>query len=244
MREKSVLFAVIIVLALFTIGVARAQQSDSSEVPSATPADETVAPANDTTTTSPTKQTPIIPEDPEKEYLEGIGLLKSGEFELAAATLEEVIQLKPGKSLAYLNLARAYLKMGRLDKALQNAEKAVIMMPTSSSAYNTLARVYALKKKYEKAIENYQTAIKLNPANSWAYNNLGLTYLYLKRDQDAVQTLEKAVALKSPKPLMYNNLGIAYTRTGNIDKARAAFQMALKLDPKFQKVERNLKALK
>ena len=87
----------------------------------------------------------------------------AGRNDLAIQLLNQVINLHPGFSEAYSDLAKLLKKEGRLEEA--------------SEAYSNLAKLLKKEGRLEEAIAHYQKAIELEPNNSSNYSNLGLIFL-------------------------------------------------------------------
>jgi tetratricopeptide (TPR) repeat protein len=86
--------------------------------------------------------------------------------------------------------------------------------------------VYDALEDYPKVRSNYRQALKVNP----------------ERTADMVQWLTQSVAAKPSAP-RYVELGILLQETGKLSEARAAYEQALKLDPKLKQATEYLAAL-
>jgi Tfp pilus assembly protein PilF len=62
--------------------------------------------------------------------------------------------------------------------------------------------------------------------------------------REAIYRWERAVALDSKYAAAYNNLAVGYEHEGAFEKAKAAYEMALKLDPKNNYVKQNFDLFK
>lgn len=89
------------------------------------------------------------------------------------------------------------------------------------------------------AIASFEKAVELSPSHGWALNNLGFAYLRANENVKAVEVLEKASGLLPTVAYVQNNLGVALERVGRPDEAKAAYQHAMDLSPKYVKARIN-----
>jgi tetratricopeptide (TPR) repeat protein len=181
------------------------------------------------------------------------------EYDLWAHDLEVV----PGSALAISNLGDALNKMGRAEEALPFLQKSAQLLPTDSVRHGNLAVDLVQRNRLQDAIPEYETAISLSrePAvQSHYYESLAAVYDALEdyakvrsnyqqalkvtpeRTADMVQWLTQSVAAKPSAP-RYVELGILLQETDKLSEARAAYEQALKLDPKMIVANEYLDAL-
>jgi tetratricopeptide (TPR) repeat protein len=86
--------------------------------------------------------------------------------------------------------------------------------------------------KLEDAKRNFEAALKADKTFAEAHNNLGVLYYMQKKYGNAVKEYEKALELRQAASF-YANLANAHFARKDYDKAAAAFQQALALDPQF-----------
>jgi tetratricopeptide (TPR) repeat protein len=181
------------------------------------------------------------------------------EYDLWAHDLEVV----PGSALAISNLGDALNKMGRAEEALPFLEKSARLLPADSVRHGNLAVDLVQCNRLQDAIPEYETAISLTqePAvQSHYYESLAAVYDALEdyakvrsnyrqalkvtpqRSADMVQWLTESVAAKPSAP-RYVELGILLQETGKLPEARAAYEQALKLNPKLIEAKQSLDVL-
>lgn len=78
-------------------------------------------------------------------------------------------------------------------------------------------------KDYQGAADLFIQAIKADAGNAQYHKDLGICYQRLRRYPEAIAELEKAAALDKTIADIYPPLALAYIKTGNMDKAVAAF---------------------
>lgn len=81
------------------------------------------------------------------------------------------------------------------------------------------------------AIDLFKKALAIKPGTPEVMTNLGLCYLYSGDVTNAVSTIEAATKADPTFGQPFYFLGRAYVAAGQKDKALAAFQTYLKLDP-------------
>ena len=77
----------------------------------------------------------------------------------------------------------------------------------------------------------FRKQLELNPLDEFAHGNLGTMYVEWHKYGDAAPELEKALSLKPENALYQVALGQAYLNLGQSDKALAAFDKAVELQP-------------
>ena len=114
--------------------------------------------------------------------------------------------------------------------------------------YKLLARGTAAlhQGKVDEAGKLLEQAHKLNPTDGDAALNLAGAYILLKRFKQAVGLLEPLTKTEPENPMVWTNLGAAYLGNPVIatnerqQKAIAAFEKALEIDPQVPNVAYNL----
>jgi tetratricopeptide (TPR) repeat protein len=116
----------------------------------------------------------------EEDFNHAIILMESGEYEIAIATLESVIEREQRLVAPFINIAIAYRKAGDNEQAEQNLNKAVTIEPENPIANNELGLVYRKAGKFADARAAYEKAIDIDPEFAAAKRNLAvLCDLYL-----------------------------------------------------------------
>ena len=107
----------------------------------------------------------INPKDPLSHLNIGILSKRLKQFEIAEKAFRNVIEVAPGLSAGYCELAQLYLKTGRgFPEARELAEKAVALEPTALN-YFVLCWACDMNGDTENALKAIIRAIQLEPAN-------------------------------------------------------------------------------
>jgi tetratricopeptide (TPR) repeat protein len=171
----------------------------------------------------------VAPDNPLGVSNFGDALNKMGRAEEALPFLEESAKLLPADPVRHGNLAVDLVQCGRLQEAIQEYETAISLssdLTMQSHFYESLAAVYDALGDYDKVRESYQQALKVTP----------------QRSADMIEWLTQSVATR-PSPSRYVALGILLEEDGKLSEAHAAYEQALKLDPKLVGATDFLRAL-
>ena len=100
------------------------------------------------------------------------------------------------------------------------------------AAYNKA--VNAMKNgRNDAAIAQFSAITKTHPNLAGAFINLGLLHLSKARYEDAEKNLLQATTIKPNDAVAQTHLGLTYRHLGKFKEAQAAYDIALKSDPKY-----------
>ena len=181
-------------------------------------------------------------------FFSQLGLAKKCQTEY-----EKSVELDPRNLDARFSLMGFYQQApgfagGGMDKALEQAQ--AIKQQDANRGRLAIAGLYVADKKYDLAFAEFDTALKLNPDDYAALFQSGrLSAISGQRLDQGVVALRKCLEQVAPEGQPPH--AAAHWRIGNIlekkgDKpgARAAYEAALKVDPKFPQAIESLKKLK
>jgi len=95
------------------------------------------------------------------------------------------------------------------------------------------------------AIDKFKWATKMEPKNTNYWSYLSLAYSKVPgRVKEAEEALLTAMKLDPYNAELHSNLGLVYMKAGLKKRAHAAFQKALKIDPKNEKAKKGLENTK
>jgi len=106
--------------------------------------------------------------------------------------------------------------------------------------HNNLGVVYSERKQYDLATNEYETALDLDARLPAALYNWGNDLLREREYRKAIRRFSKSLRLYPTDVWALNNRGLAYGKLGKREKARRAFEEALRIDPGFEQAQRNL----
>ena len=147
----------------------------------------------------------------------------------AVSQLQTYLSKNPDDSRALMSLGMIYSKQKDSLKARDAYERVLTKNPEFVPALNNLAYLYADKlNQPDKAYELARKARELQPGDSGVADTLGWV-LYKKGDyQQALALFEESTAKLGENSDSQFHLGMAYYMMAQAEKARAAFQQALK----------------
>ena len=136
----------------------------------------------------------------------------------------------------YFFRGTAYLGMSDYDRAIADYKESLRITPDNFCAlcaHTNLGIAYIFKREYDAAILNFNQALngsRGSDDNALIHYYLGIAY-ESKNDYDhAIVEYEESISQKA-SAVTYERLGTRYHMKGETDKALAAFNEALKLNP-------------
>jgi len=154
------------------------------------------------------------------------------ERDMAAAEdgMEDAVEKDPKFAEAWVALATLHA-MTDPDKAIDEYKKAIALAPGVTQAYQALTFLLVSHHRTDEAVEVWRGLERAAPQNADAPERIGAILMTQKRYAEAAPEFEKAVRLDPGKSVYVVALGEAYARSGDKDKALAAFDKVLKDQP-------------
>ncbi|MBI3891026.1 MAG: tetratricopeptide repeat protein [Candidatus Wallbacteria bacterium] len=163
----------------------------------------------------------------------GNAYARSGEYDLAIACYEKVLELDPNFSYGYFNLGNLYYKKGDGDTAVRCYQKALWLDPGMTEAYCNLGIVCQKQGQFDRAIGHFRKALEIDPQYAGTYySHLG-EIAYEKGDASlAMESFARAVAEDSTLAVPKNNLAYLYAeRNMKLGEAMTLVDEALAAEP-------------
>jgi type IV pilus assembly protein PilF len=175
-------------------------------------------------------------QNPKVHYLLGIAYFGKGLNEKAVVEMKEAVSLDPNYSEAYNFLGTIYLSMEKWDLAIEAFENALanILYDTPALAYYNLGWAYYKKGNYDAALQQYALALAQGTDTvdvPLLEKNWGIVLLASGRTEEALKHLQKSVELSPSLAESYYWIGQCFVVQQNREKAKAAFEEAIKLAP-------------
>ena len=156
----------------------------------------------------------------------------------AIGAFDDALHDSPKDWDANLARARAFSAADINQRAIESYLRCIHLRPKEAAPYQELAAVYERQGFPGKALANYQQALAREPKPE-IYLNMADCYVHLKNFTQAVEVLTQAKA-HLPNADYDVRLGEIYMRLGDLTHAGAAWEDALKADPKRDDVRLKL----
>lgn len=179
------------------------------------------------------------PSDPETLMTVARLSRRAGQPQLAADAWGRVAALSPDDATPVIQQARARLAMKDYAGAVTSGREAIARDAGNAESFQVTGIAQLGQRDLAGAIASFEKAIELEPDHGWALNNLGFACLRANMNARAVTVLERASEQLPHVAYVQNNLGIALERVGRDDEAKAAYQHAMDLSPKYVKARIN-----
>jgi tetratricopeptide (TPR) repeat protein len=152
----------------------------------------------------------------------------------AAEVIARATEPKRLNEFFYFQLGAACERSGDLAGAEKHFRKALELAPNFSEAMNYLGYMWADHgTKLEEAKDLVEKAVKLEPKNAAYLDSLGWVFFKLNKFPEALKYVREASDLsEAPDPTLLDHLGDIYAALNQTDKARAAWEKSVSLDPK------------
>jgi tetratricopeptide (TPR) repeat protein len=148
----------------------------------------------------------LDPSDAETYAKLGGVRLKSGDFDGAAADLENVIRLRTPRAMDYVNLGKAYAGGGKSDAAKECFRTAVTIDSSCAAAHYCIGVEYLKDGNFDGAITSLEKAVELDPGKAAAHACLAAAYSSQGQPARAIKEYRTALAFDSKLSDAENNL--------------------------------------
>ena len=185
------------------------------------------------------------------------------QFGAARSHLQQALKLNPEQSEAHATMAQVAMALGETDAAAQHAQASrkrtkytqmrdplwwdVLKLGVTAQRYAERGNLYLQQGDFKRAVSELEMAISGFDKDAHLWLNYGIAMLLNKQYNEAIAVLENTLVViqdnenttQNPTELAdlkvqsHYNLGLAYYQSGQIEKAIAAYQKAIKLEPNF-----------
>lgn len=182
----------------------------------------------------------------------GVKLRNARRWDDAIDAYNRALALTPTLAVARSNLIDALLQRarhcreaGNIDKAIASYRELAALESNDIDAHSRLGELYLEQNAYTQAIKSFRSAYELKPNVSQTRHNLVVAYsTYAKyldtenRHDEAIKQLKQGLAIAPQQVNLHVSLGRVYLRSGDLDRAQAAFTSALRIQPNDDFVRR------
>lgn len=136
------------------------------------------------------------PDLPEVHMISGWLKKNSGNYELAEADFERVIELQPNNGDAYRRLGLTYQSAGLLSDALTAFQNAIRARPDDFNNHWALGAFYLERSQNPEAVREFQKMVSLQPNLEDSHRLLGQIFYDLQKFPEAENELRKAISIR------------------------------------------------
>ncbi|MCY3778907.1 MAG: tetratricopeptide repeat protein [Chloroflexi bacterium] len=157
-------------------------------------------------------------------------LIELDEYERAASTGDDAIEVAPTDPRGYALKARA-LMWSDPGSAIPVAVSGLEFDPDYAPLHAALAVAYTNIGRYAEGLQRGIRATELDPLSAFAHRALSIPLIYTGRSNDAIDALEKAVAINPNLTAAYFELAAQYRATDYQEMAVGIYRRILELEP-------------
>lgn len=162
------------------------------------------------------------------------------ESDRALQALETAVRLEPENPKARYHLGLAYDRKGRFSDAAKQYAVAIERRPNMYDAQFQLASALRMSGDLAGAIGAFEALLRNEPTHIGALSALAEVYENTQRLEDAEMAIQTITRLQPNVAYHQYRLAKFYERTGNANKAHAAYVRADSLKPQQQRKMRPL----
>jgi tetratricopeptide (TPR) repeat protein len=176
-------------------------------------------------------------------HLSGLAAEAAGNEDAAIKDYQKALETQPSAREPLEALVRLYARTNKVPAALDVLHKAAESQPHNVLPTMLAGEIQLALKRYPEAIDSFQKALDLVPDWLPAYRGLAQAQLGQHNTDAAVQTLRSAQAKVHPADAAVFDLAGLYQQLGRPDAAIAAYEEALKINPRSDLAANNLAML-
>ncbi len=172
----------------------------------------------------------------------GVIYFRQKNFKEAEKTFRLITRISGGDADAHYYLANICYELKDFSSAEAELKASLKLKPESADVLNFLGYLYAEQgRNLDEAEALIRKALQIDPENGAYLDSLGWVYFKKGKPEEALRELETASSLLED-PVISDPLGDVFLNLGDREKARAQWELSLKLDPDQKEVKEKLKA--
>lgn len=160
---------------------------------------------------------------------------RAHEYILAKDELSKILDEKSDIYKANLLMGHVHAALGNFDAALQVYKALKQQEPENAAAFYHSGLMYMAKRQYDVAQENLSKARKINPSSMDVFGSTVRCYTLQNDPLKALALCDEQFAyVDTPVDVstVHGVMGGLYLKTGDLDKAQAAYRESISKNPK------------
>lgn len=156
-----------------------------------------------------------------------------GAFAPAMRSFEKAVELEPDDPGVMVELAATYRAAGQIPEAKDAYLRAVALAPQNPLFWGLLAD-FAIDQEIEVeslGLDAARVGLRLSPTDPLMHDRIASSYFMLGNLRLAERFLSQALMLAPGNPVLQYHLGLLRHAQGDQERAVAALEMAISLDP-------------
>ena len=122
--------------------------------------------------------------------------VKHKRYRDAEVFLKKVVEVAPGYTRAWVDLANLQREADKFDDAVNSAQQVLKLAPDSADSYIVYASAIGMKGEHEAAIEAYQDALAIAPDRAGAICGMAHHQKTIGRQDEAIASYRRSIAIK------------------------------------------------
>ncbi|MBX2906257.1 MAG: tetratricopeptide repeat protein [Taibaiella sp.] len=180
----------------------------------------------------------------EELYEEEKDSVRKKEIDNEALTyLRKGVEIYPGYSSLYVEMARIYDRKKMYDSAIKYNKLALALSPNDFTANNNLGSVMLTAGRFREAIPYFLLAMQYNPNFKYAYLNVARCYNQLQQYDSAIANYHKLLEFEPQNAEVVNEMATAFFMQQRYDSAEYYYQVLLKANPNDANTINNIGAI-
>lgn len=175
----------------------------------------------------------LSPEDVEASLSAAQICADQGDRDRAIALYSKVIELSPGRALAYYKRGNQLKDREQFEAALADYDRAIEIDPNYAYALCNRGVVLARLDRLEAALHSYDRAAAAAPNDALTFYNRASVLRELGRRRDAIASYDRAIAIAPGYLESHFNRGILLNELRRFPEALASLDAVLALKPDY-----------
>jgi Flp pilus assembly protein TadD/ADP-heptose:LPS heptosyltransferase len=179
------------------------------------------------------------PSDFNVKFLLGVAYLQSDQFHSAIKELQDCLEIKPNILLANHALGSALFIVEEFEESVRAFDREIAINPAYADAY--CDKAYALNElqRFQDSFDMANKARELDPTYADPYNAIAASLNHVDRYDDAMENSLRAIRMDKSKSNYFYTLGNIFLNKGALIDALNSFEIALKLNPRYEEASLN-----